>query len=38
MIWPWKYLDVWKVGKDASPLKEINAKKSKTGEIPAAPK
>lgn len=38
MIWPWKYLDAWKVGKDASPLKEINSKKSKTGEIPAAPK
>ena len=38
MIWPWKYLDAWKVGKDASALKEITTKKSKTGEIPAAPK
>ena len=37
-VWPWKYLDAWKAGKDLSPVKEVNAKKLKLGEIPPAPK
>ena len=37
-VFPWKYLDAWKVGKDLSPLKEVAAKKLKLGEIPTAPK
>ena len=35
---PWKYLDAWKVGKDLSPAKEVNAMKLKVGEIPPVPK
>lgn len=38
VIWPWKYLDAWKAGKDLSPAKEVKAKKLKLGEIPPAPK
>ena len=37
-VWPWKYLDAWKAGKDLSPVKEVEARKLKVGEIPAAPK
>jgi hypothetical protein len=37
MIWPWKYLDAWKAGKDLSPAKAVAAKKLKVGEIPPAP-
>jgi len=31
VIWPWKYLDAWRAGKDLSPVKAINraAKKAK---------
>ena len=38
MVWPWKYLDAWKAGKDLSPVKEVNARKLKVGEIPPLPK
>jgi len=38
MVWPWKYLDAWKAGKDLSPVKEVNARKLKVGEIPPEPK
>ena len=38
MVWPWKYLDAWKAGKDLSPVKEVNARKLKVGEIPPVPK
>lgn len=37
-VLPWKYLDAWKSGKDLSPVKEVNTRKAKVGEIPAAPK
>ena len=37
-VLPWKYLDAWKKGKDLSPVKEVNAKKLKVGEIPPVPK
>ena len=37
-ILPWKYLDAWKSGKDLSPAKEVEARKSKVGEIPPLPK
>ena len=33
-IFPWKYLDAWKVGKDLSPAKSVAALKIKIGEIP----
>jgi murein DD-endopeptidase MepM/ murein hydrolase activator NlpD len=35
---PWKYLDAWKAGKDLSPVKEVNARKLKVGELPPEPK
>lgn len=37
-VLPWKYLDAWKAGKDLSPVREVNAKKLKLGEIPPVPK
>jgi len=37
-ILPWKYLDAWKKGTDLSPVKEVNARKAKVGEIPPVPK
>ena len=37
-VLPWKYLDAWKNGKDLSPVKEVNARKLKVGEIPPVPK
>ena len=37
-LYPWKYLDAWKVGKDISPAKTIAALKIKIGEVPAIPK
>lgn len=37
-VLPWKYLDAWKAGKDLSPVKEVNARKLKVGEIPPVPK
>ena len=33
-IYPWKYLDAWKAGKDLSPAKEVFAKLRKVGEVP----
>ena len=38
MVWPWKYLDAWKAGKDLSPAKEVEAQRLKSGEIPPLPK
>ena len=38
MVWPWKYLDAWKVGKDLSPAKEVDAKRLKVGDLPPEPK
>ncbi len=37
-VLPWKYLDAWKKGKDLSPVKQVNARKLKVGEIPPLPK
>jgi murein DD-endopeptidase MepM/ murein hydrolase activator NlpD len=37
-LYPWKYLDAWKAGKDISPAKTIAALKIKIGEVPAIPK
>ena len=37
-VLPWKYLDAWKAGKDLSPVKEVNARKLKVGEIPPVAK
>lgn len=37
-VLPWKYLDAWKKGKDLSPVKEVEARKAKVGEIPPLPK
>ena len=36
-VLPWKYLDAWRKGKDLSPVKEVDARKAKRGEIPAEP-
>ncbi len=38
MVWPWKYLDAWKAGKDLSPAKEVEAQRLKSGDIPPVPK
>ena len=38
MVWPWKYLDGWKAGKDLSPAKEVEAKRLKFGDLPPEPK
>ncbi len=37
-LYPWKYLDAWKIGKDISPAKAITALKVKLGEVPKEPK
>lgn len=37
-VMPWKYLDAWKKGRDLSPVKEVDARKLKVGEIPRVPK
>ena len=37
-VLPWKYLNAWKEGKDLSPVKEVNKRKLKVGEIPPEPK
>jgi peptidoglycan LD-endopeptidase LytH len=34
MVSPWKYLDVWKAGRDLSPKKEVAKKLRKVGEVP----
>ena len=37
-VMPWKYLDAWKKGRDLSPVKEVDARKLKVGEIPRVPR
>ena len=37
-VLPWKYLDAWKQGRDLSPVKEVDVRKAKVGEIPPLPK
>jgi hypothetical protein len=36
-IYPWRYLDKWKVGIDSSPAKELSTLLAKKGEIPPIP-
>jgi len=36
-VYPWKYLDAWKIGKDLSPAKSVAALKVKVGEVPPIP-
>jgi murein DD-endopeptidase MepM/ murein hydrolase activator NlpD len=38
MLYPWKFLDAWKAGKDLSPVNSIKSLKTKVGEIPPKPK
>lgn len=38
MVFPWRYLDKWKVGLDRSPAAEIKTLLAKVGEIPPVPK
>ena len=38
VLYPWKYLDAWKAGKDLSPAKALDALQLKVGEIPPKPK
>ena len=33
-IYPWKYLDAWKAGKDLNPFKEVKAKEKRVGTVP----
>ena len=33
-VYPWRYLDSWKVGKDLSPAKAVKAMKKKIGSLP----
>lgn len=33
-VFPWKYLDAWKIGKDLSPAKYVETTKIKLGEVP----
>ena len=37
-LYPWRYLDAWKAGKDASPVSAITKLRSQLGEIPPIPK
>lgn len=37
-VYPWKFLDAWKAGKDLSPANSIKSVKLKMGEIPPKPK
>jgi murein DD-endopeptidase MepM/ murein hydrolase activator NlpD len=37
-VYPWKYLDAWKIGKDLSPVNIVSAVRAKLGEYPKAPK
>ena len=38
VVFPWRYLDKWKVGSDRSPAVEVRALLDKSGEIPPLPK
>ena len=38
VLYPWKYLDAWKAGKDLSPANALDALQLKVGEIPPKPK
>ena len=36
-LYPWKYLDAWKLGKDLSPVKMVAALEAKIGKVPKIP-
>jgi murein DD-endopeptidase MepM/ murein hydrolase activator NlpD len=38
VLYPWKFLDAWKVGKDLSPANSIKSVKIKQGELPPKPR
>jgi murein DD-endopeptidase MepM/ murein hydrolase activator NlpD len=38
VLYPWRYLDAWKLGKDKSPFVEIEKLRLKLGDVPPAPK
>ena len=38
MLYPWKYLDAWKNGKDLSPAKSLAVVRAKVGDVPPLPK
>lgn len=38
MLYPWKYLDAWKIGKDLSPAKSLAVVHTKVGDVPPLPK
>jgi murein DD-endopeptidase MepM/ murein hydrolase activator NlpD len=38
VVYPWKFLDAWKAGKDLSPANSVKAVKLKMSEIPPKPK
>jgi murein DD-endopeptidase MepM/ murein hydrolase activator NlpD len=38
MLYPWKYLDAWKAGKDLSPAKSVAVVHAKVGDVPPLPK
>lgn len=38
MLYPWKYLDAWKIGKDLSPAKSLAVVHAKVGDVPPLPK
>lgn len=38
VLYPWSYLDAWKIGTDKSPFASIEKLRKKLGDIPPAPK
>ena len=38
MLYPWKYLDAWKIGKDLTPAKSLAVVHAKVGDVPPLPK
>ncbi len=38
VVYPWKFLDAWKAGKDLSPANSVKSVKLKMGDIPPKPK
>ena len=37
VVYPWKFLDAWKAGKDLSPANSVKSVRSKMGDIPPKP-
>ena len=38
VVYPWKFLDAWKAGKDLSPANSVKSVRSKMGDVPPKPK